>query len=422
MSVKPLEQKQQDLFGFKIVQFLELHNWKVFSVDSSTPFEVQNACPADTVPLKTICTLVGNGGAQKIRIGCCPACGYTGYIDRPSKEWIKSFYLHTWSDEKFRNVAEEVADLLAKDTVSKDRMRRITYTVEFLKKRGIGKDKAICEIGCGYGSILKRLKDAGFKNLVGIENSTHRAEIVRTAYGIPVITAPFEDSEAQKELQPRAPYALMFSHHVLEHTYHPGEIMEKIAGLQRAGDHVIFSLPNGVGEFSMSPILYLPHLHSFAPQSLKNLFARYGYEVIDDSLTTDSELYMVARKTGSPVMRAGGKDLFPVMLEKFTRYFGLNRAYRAPQRLLWWSRRIDIAGQLPWYRASFAQKIQWMFVTRCMKYFHKAAIVRQLGAKRFQNRHPFMAAKIEGLSKRYVPFDKSPLEIQFEGPIILGYK
>lgn len=410
------------LYGFKITQFLELHNWKIFPIDGTIPFDTEELCPSDATQLKTICTLVGNEGAQKMRIGCCSHCGYTGYIDRPKKEWIKNFYLKVWSDGESRNVAEEVAELLSKNAVSKDRMKRITETIRFLEDRQIGKDRSICEIGCGYGSILKRLKDLGFTRLIGIENSTHRAEIVRTAYGIPVIAAPFEDPEAEEKLRSLAPYALMFSHHVLEHTYHPGEIMEKISGLQQNGDYIIFSLPNGIGEFSMSPLLYLPHLHSFTPQSLKNLFARYGYEVIDDSLTTDWELYMIARKTGLVVSGDRARDYVPAMREKFIRYFGLNRAYSTQERLLWWSRRVDIAGQMPWYQSGFLRKLQWAAVTHFVKYFHKQAIIRQLGAKRFQSRHPFMSAKIEGLSRRHTVPEESPLEIQFEGPIVLGYK
>src|SRR4030095_16561588 len=106
----------------------------------------------------------------------------------------------------------------------------------------VDRSRPVCEIGCGYGANLKHLANAGFARLIGTESSEHRADVVRQGFGFEALTAPFESVETQQSLQTLAPFSIIFSHHVLEHTYHPDEVIAAASRLQAPGDFLIISV------------------------------------------------------------------------------------------------------------------------------------------------------------------------------------
>ena len=110
---------ENSLIGVKILKFLDLRGWKVLDWDKNIPVSEQTLCPADDEKLKTIATLVGYEGRQKLRVGCCDQCGYIGYIDRPTKEWISKFYFEDWAGAKERDIGEHVAKLKSSPTEEK---------------------------------------------------------------------------------------------------------------------------------------------------------------------------------------------------------------------------------------------------------------------------------------------------------------
>lgn len=407
-----------NLSGFRILNFRRLDNWKLLEVDANIPFRAEVGCPADGTALKTLCTLVGHAGKQQIRIGCCPSCGYVGYIDRPAKEWVDKFYADTWhipvenDEEKIKKTRERFA-------AGKDRRVNAVSIVERLNLP-IDRDRPVCEIGSGYGFTLKRMERQGFKILIGMESSLHRAEIARQALGLQVLSAPFEDPNTQNELARHAPFSLIFSHHVFEHVYNPNEIVSLCSGLQKEGDYIILTMPNLAGEFSLSTIFYFPHLNAFTKLSLKKLLDRHGYETINDSLTTDSELCLVAQKKGSrrPV-ESGKEDHFGAALAKFERYFGLNRAYGAPS-LLWGFRDVDIAGRIPYLGRLFSKAAE-AAAARFGPVFYRARINSALGFSRGGPKN-ILSMVIAPLEQRYTAYAESPLEIQFSGNIKLSFK
>ena len=102
--------------GFKILDFGALHGWKILELDASVPLSTEPNCPACFSSLETIVTLAGNGGQQRLRVGCCPACGYIGYIDRPTREWVRQFYLSIWDSAASKDVAAGVLKFREKIT------------------------------------------------------------------------------------------------------------------------------------------------------------------------------------------------------------------------------------------------------------------------------------------------------------------
>lgn len=389
------------LFGFKLTRFLRTADWKIFDVKTDLQVEERKFCQADNSLLKTICTLVSEKGENTIRVGFCENCGYIGYIDCPTKNWIRKFYFDKWDSADAKDINVEVAKLkkkfFAQDDANMDPLNKFKILDE---KFHFNKSRSALDLGCGYGNKLGFLHKIGFKSVVGIENSSHRAEIARRVFGFPIINFPFEEDGAQTELKKYAPFSLIYSKHVLEHTYDPDEIIKLCSLLQLPGDHLMLSLPNVEGESSLLTLLYFPHLHGFSKESIKLLLSNNKYEVVDNRWTDSNENYVLARKVEqiNKEIKFSGQNYKEFLMEKFKNTLGIGRFYPNSKRLLWCARKKDGGGQ-----------IKGGLINRAI--FH------------YKNRdRKIVTALVQGLEKRYTFFDDSPIEIQFEGNIKLAYK
>lgn len=391
--------------GFKVERLLAIQpNWKQLEINATVPLAHQRWCPAEGKELKTICTLVGSNGQQRLKIGLCPACGYLGYITRPTSEWMEKFYLETWDDAQvqgdFRKM-EKLKRQYETGTIGKE-----GEVIPLVKKFILNKDCYICEIGCGYGKMLKQINLLGFKRLVGVENSRHRAEIARKVYALEVLTGPFESRPIQGALKKKGPFGLIFAYHVLEHVYNPAQTIQAASQLQNEGDYLIISTPNSIGEASMGTLLFLPHLHSFTQPSLKKLLQRYNYVVVDNSLTTNKNINIVARKVKFMPWQESNrqKDYFTEAVAKFTKGLALEKLYPYSPRRFWWFRKDDIGGQTRFYPYRLLEQAHWYLVSKLGKYQLTSSLL------------------VSNLTARYTSLQESSLEIQFKDNIKLFYK
>jgi hypothetical protein len=86
--------------GFTILAPLELGGFKRLTIDAKVPLEKWELCPAHGIKLTPFSALVGKGGTPIIRIGYCPVCFYTAYVDRPTAARIRNFYAGDWDSAK----------------------------------------------------------------------------------------------------------------------------------------------------------------------------------------------------------------------------------------------------------------------------------------------------------------------------------
>jgi 2-polyprenyl-3-methyl-5-hydroxy-6-metoxy-1,4-benzoquinol methylase len=383
--------------GFVIEEFLELQGWRPLAIDGTVPLIEVAACPADGMSLGTLCTLFDRSGNQQIRIGCCPRCGHVTYIDRPTKDWVDEYYLSSWDSHNLESRMDRRQRHLSAKLPGEKTGVRIALGLD------INRSRPVCEIGCGYGANMQHLANAGFSHVVGTEASEHRAAVVRQVFGFDVFTAPFESEETQGALARRAPFSLIYSHHVLEHTYHPDLVIGAASRLQGAGDYLIVSVPNHEQEPSMGVLLFMPHIHSFTRASMQTLAARFGYELVDDSHMHPKNVNLAFRKVQHAPAPPPAEDLLASAVEKYVHTLHL-KSWFPGRRRLWWSRRADKAGQT------------WMLWNPRLDARHWDAVVRRHGYELHRS------AMITNLRKRRTSVDESPLEIQFSGELNLLLK
>ncbi len=247
-----------------------------FTVTDDIPFVEHTTCEACTNTLDILSTLSSLQTKKSIRVGICDACGYIGYIDRPAKEWMVNFYSKEW-DKTFTRTVEDVR---TNYSFQKGIIRGSMETAfRMHEKLSPDMTRPVLEVGSGYGQVLKHLSNAGYTKVFGIENSTVRAERVTEAFGFKIFKGDFGSKEMTETLKSYGPFSLIFSHHVFEHTYNPRQVVEAISALQNEGDALILAMPNGFTEHSMYQTMYVPHLHSFTPESLETLLNQFGYQV-----------------------------------------------------------------------------------------------------------------------------------------------
>lgn len=296
---------------------------RLTSMDAAgIPWDVQESCPACGAKLETCARLAPDDGSKTVRYGLCAACGYMGYIDRPTQKWIIDFYSKDWDKEFVRPPEEMRADADAMMAGKGKQSRKIA--ADLALKIG-DKARTACEIGTGYGLVLEYLKRHGFTRLMGVENSKHRADLVKKVFGFEVLHGGFEEESVQSGLREAGTIGLFFCHHVFEHTYHPDDIIRKAAAHQKEGDILLFAMPNADGEHLQYAVLYLLHLHSFTKEALERLFNRHGYEIVEDASPDPTNIIIAARKVAQPKPRfATGRDHRAEFRRRFRRAFALD--------------------------------------------------------------------------------------------------
>ncbi len=312
---------------------MESNRVRVFDFDKNIPLEQQLRCPVCERDLEVACLLIGEKTETKIRYGLCTNCGYMGYMDRPSEKWMVDFYNKDW-DKAFPKTQDEIkrGTILPGKGVKSQRY----LTASLLEKINPDKNKTFCEIGSGYGEVLSYAKEQGFKTVVGVEHSRHRAELVHQALGFEVFHGEFENPKVQEKLSLLKPVGLFFSHHVLEHVYNPAEVIEKASSLQEIGDYFILSLPNAMGEHINYGLFYLVHLHSFTKESLELLLNRHGYEMVADNSAYDDNTIIAARKVQNPQPKLSRSKDYPAQfLKKIQKGMSIDSLGSRLQELYW---------------------------------------------------------------------------------------
>lgn len=399
-------------YAVKIVRFSKINDLRPIKINF--PLKEKVFCPADGAKLQTVCTLFGNKGKQHMRIGACSDCGYIGYIDYPSADWVEKFYRSQWTHPDENDIAREVKRRkhMSKKQIDTDRSLRAVKLERFLKRYSVAKNKQVLEIGCGFGQSLAYFAEKGYQ-VIGCENSAFRAKVARKVYGLSVRNVPFEDPDFQRRLR-QSQFGLIFCHHVLEHVSSPRDIIRRASRLQTKGGYIIVGVPDAGTEPSIMTLLYFPHRSAFTKQSIVSLFNTYAYELVDD-FSDQEELYLVGRRVRQQIkFKEKGENYLSHSIGKLTNALGLGRNYPTPFRHMWCYRRLgfDLGGQVihfelaerlfgAWYRM-IAHKLLMLYLY-C----------------RYRHFEAYIACVVKNVQFRYSKYSQSPMEIQFEGDITL---
>ena len=198
-----------------------------------------------------------------INIARCPGCSHR-YTDK-----VPMNFSEVYNSEEY-SAAVEKLELQQKDYRA-DRFgkERAEIAVQLFDNT----DKAVLDVGCGWGYFLSHLKSRGF-DCYGIELSKQVADFSRKQYGLDILTVPIEEYDSGIE------FDLITLFGVVEHIKDPISFLKHCRRLLRRGGFVLIFTPNfesiAVRIMLENANMIYPgqHLHHFTCGSINETAAR----------------------------------------------------------------------------------------------------------------------------------------------------
>ncbi len=210
----------------------------------------------------------------------CSTCGTMYMNPRPSMKVLEDFYRYSknyayWSSHIF-----PVSERARREKIFVPRVQRV---LELCKKYGV-KSKSLLEVGAGFGTFCVELsKRKIFKDVVAVEPTPDLAEMCRSR-GVTVIEEPIEHIRFPEGKE----FGVIVNFEVIEHILSPYDFLTSCNRLLSPGGLLLLTCPNGKG-FDVetlgtkSDTVDHEHLNYFNPTSIRVLFERCGFDVLEVS-------------------------------------------------------------------------------------------------------------------------------------------
>jgi hypothetical protein len=216
----------------------------------------------------------------------CPAC-FTLFVNpRPEAAAFSRYYTESpsakfWATTFYKKTAAARLEKLwnPKARLIEDALHRYGAT-----------NRALVDIGGGYGLFAEAMREVCRREITVIEPSPYLAEVCRGKHL--VVIEKFLESVGLPDL-PRGPKAYV-SFELFEHLHDPEAFVRHLNSLMQAGDLLLFTTLSGTGAdiqalWQDSKAVSPPHhLNFFNPLSIRILLQRLGMEVLE--VTTPGKL------------------------------------------------------------------------------------------------------------------------------------
>ena len=171
----------------------------------------------------------------------CDDCGLMYRWPYETQEQMAHFYQSGYQQAGLTTDLPDTQTLRAlMDAGFKGSQKDFSHLVHLLELLALPSGARILDFGANWGYGVWQLNQAGFA-CVGYELSKPRADFSRNL-GVQVFTE-------WSEIEQRAPYAVVFSSHVLEHTPDPAEALHRKLSVLAPGGLLIALFPNGSDAF-----------------------------------------------------------------------------------------------------------------------------------------------------------------------------
>jgi 2-polyprenyl-3-methyl-5-hydroxy-6-metoxy-1,4-benzoquinol methylase len=149
--------------------------------------------------------------------------------------------------------------------------------VERFQKKG-----RVLDIGAAAGFFLKVAKDKGWQTF-GIEPSRYLSDYGNKTYDVNITCGTIETAPAYS-----APMDVVTLWDVLEHTFDPKDVLNRVNRFLKPGGHVVINYPN-IGNWMAKLagrkywFILSVHLYYFVPKTIERMLRETGFEVVESA-------------------------------------------------------------------------------------------------------------------------------------------
>jgi hypothetical protein len=208
----------------------------------------------------------------------CINCNTFYITPRPNDKLLSIFYKNSELYKFWNNFIFPDTERVRNKKIFLPRVKKI---IQLCKKHKISRKKII-DVGAGYGTFCKIMKDKKFfKDVIAVEPNIDGS---KKCIAKKIITLNLSiENLSKKHLRNVGVFTLF---EVIEHLYNPYNFLKKINKMCSKNIFVICTCPNGMGfDISFlgkkSDAVDHEHLNYFNPHSIKILAKKTGFKVLD---------------------------------------------------------------------------------------------------------------------------------------------
>lgn len=210
---------------------------------------------------------------KKVRYVSCDNCGFIFLNPRPTDEEYKEMYKTVFQDK--RRKLETVEQSITRLEGIKSYEAK-TPEMEYFRSF-VDKNSTCLEVGSGWGTLAKVVKDTFGCDPDLVEPSVLAAKTAQEYYGLKVYCEEF-DAFAEKCDKK---YDFIFSYYLLEHLLDVNSFLEKLKKLLHKDTKLLFAIPNVANQDHPSEVFFhIEHTYYYSPKTVTLMLNKHGYRVI----------------------------------------------------------------------------------------------------------------------------------------------
>lgn len=243
---------------------------------------------------------------EKFNYQICKNCDTFYLSPRAPLKVLNAFYKNSSTYNFFNKYIYPKSEKARRSKIFLPRIKKI---IALCKKYKIKKKPTILEIGAGIGSFCYLAKKSKFfSEIKAIEPSVENVKHARKK-GLDVFEGTVEKFRTKKK------YDLIVNFEVLEHLHSPKFFLKLIKKYLKNNGIIFLTCPNGMG-FDIqrlkekSDSIDHEHLNYFNPKSIKILFEKNGYTIINVSTPGQLDANIVKNKIVQKKYKIKKNDFF----------------------------------------------------------------------------------------------------------------
>ena len=249
----------------------------------------QSLCPCCESRAAKIVSMIDGKTKEHLVTISCEVCGL-GRIDPLPSE----LELEKWYKEKYRQAYKGIEKPQLKYVLRAGRnaVERYRWLNENIAIKHSGNmNDTVLDIGSSSGEFVFLMKELGF-NAVGIEPHQGYADYAAKEHGLKVLSGSLNEQVDSFE---KRSLSLVTMFHVLEHLPDPIKSLNKIGDLLKQDGYIYIEVPNATRMTSPHYMFFKAHTLYFTHQTLINLLAKSGFEVLFSNSKNSGNLRVVAK-------------------------------------------------------------------------------------------------------------------------------